>query len=1326
MAHSDRNPELRLVQNLIAELTSSVDISVLSSAPVYTAVSLDAAHGQSLRGDGGRGTGIGAEDEKGLQMSDKDKQTLRKVLSQLTVLAEILERDIENHLCDSANPFEGKQQTLDSIDQPSYSKDKQAIVSALRSFEMTEFLSSCVMCKNKELLVAVSRLLVGMAPRTAKDTIELLALYGDDKEILNRYIEWVKSGEEPLRTYAVAILSNITVIKAKDLQLIFNMVPDIINWFKNYTGQLNVKTRTPKSVEGGSTSAKTGSKASRSNRSSAKVPEKYTKGSLRIYPPSDVFKQLSTVHFFTRMLKSVSDAGKKKWDLIDIMLYYSDIDKTRNILLTRQALVLTLRKVAKDQACLQHFIADGGLQSALKVPRNSMAAVCVTKLVTSIGYLNKALQAMSHLPKEVCQDFCSWYMWKFKDLKDFNKLLDYPALVEGLTKHDFINLIVKKFDEERGDGPQPMVPRLPKFLQLISGRPENVSKYTHLFALENYLNSYILSKAMEARSRSVDKLKLIPVKSLWENIRYLSAMGESAKNFRPIQILMEKKILNDLMEMICECANSHSPAVSALSIILVVSVTQEGKKFLAQPYNRAGFFSPRCLGFGVVLHGIMNSKNSDLKIVALQTLHSCVAGSTVLEDCGQSEAIEEKLKVMRNDQVEIHKQLQAAGGLWVLLLMVDLKIPNHSVDIIRSLAVRCLYSLCENREIAQIISRVAAVKDGHLIEYMKTPAYEDNMEYHRDFCRYATKLLERVTGTKENEKFETKMRQMTCSETELLKLMKDHLVAKGLTETANVLSKEASLTGAESTPMATFLSSLESPRYESNSAKPPSPSPMEWTSSSNSEGETQALDEGVPESESTTEQISSGKSPSMVSPLKRKSNLKRKLSKRPSTMKPYQVDVATLRQQTYTPKLDNIIKQYLQNVDAKCSGQLSQGTKLKLRSIHKCQDKTSDATNNLAVRIAAKQITPKSKTYGTRIKDTRFKFSRLNITKTISKEEDIFGAGSFHPQPEKGCIMIVGRDNGKVDFHQVDLPKAKRLATTNTKDNESGLISIAPSKSGKMLITTFRRSRLLDCNKVWKVQDNYKLQLLHSFDKDTMMSFSNTNDDRLVGMNQRAAYVYDTTTFQEVVKLYDHHISTFCYTNYAFFDPTDSMILADGILWDVRSAKLIHRFEQLSSLQEFCPLPGFFHPTGREIISQGEIWDMRTFRLLKSVPDIEPCSVHLTFSSNGDGLVGGTTRYSTRDPTESFLRTFDGTTYETLLTFDFTWGISALSIDPTDRYLAAIAERRPGTCRIYDIGRKRSDEEAGDPGEKDDRNSEEQRAFLKHVENPINSSNFVN
>lgn len=82
--------------------------------------------------------------------------------------------------------------------------------------------------------------------------------------------------------------------------------------------------------------------------------------------------------------------------------------------------------------------------------------------------------------------------------------------------------------------------------------------------------------------------------------------------------------------------------------------------------------------------------------------------------------------------------------------------------------------------------------------------------------------------------------------------------------------------------------------------------------------------------------------------------------------------------------------------------------------------------------------------------------------------------------------------------------------------------------------------------------------------------------------------IYDITTGERIVRLYDPDKANNYKTNRAIFSPTDDLVLNDGVLWDVRSAKAIHKFDKFNQF-----VSGVFNPSGLEIIINSEIVSLK-------------------------------------------------------------------------------------------------------------------------------------
>merc|ERR1719319_1018030 len=175
-----------------------------------------------------------------------------------------------------------------------------------------------------------------------------------------------------------------------------------------------------------------------------------------------------------------------------------------------------------------------------------------------------------------------------------------------------------------------------------------------------------------------------------------------------------------------------------------------------------------------------------------------------------------------------------------------------------------------------------------------------------------------------------------------------------------------------------------------------------------------------------------------------------------------------------------------------------------------------------------------------------------------------------------------------------------------------------------------------------------------------------------------------------------------CLRNKATFDPTDDLILSDGVLWDARSPRQLHKFDKLNQ-----NLSGVFHPNGLEIISNTEVWDIRTFHLLRTVPQLDQCQV--TFNTSGHVIFGVNLEQELEDETkfETAFKTFDASDYSLISTVDTRKSVLAVCTSQDDLQLAVVeqgaADLEESLVRLYDVGRLRAEEEdQEDDGDLDD------------------------
>lgn len=107
--------------------------------------------------------------------------------------------------------------------------------------------------------------------------------------------------------------------------------------------------------------------------------------------------------------------------------------------------------------------------------------------------------------------------------------------------------------------------------------------------------------------------------------------------------------------------------------------------------------------------------------------------------------------------------------------------------------------------------------------------------------------------------------------------------------------------------------------------------------------------------------------------------------------------------------------------------------------------------------------------------------------------------------------------------------------------------------------------------------------------------------------------------------------------NKATFSMDDSLILNDGVVWDLRcggssinqrahnsvlavgggsSYRPVHKIDKFQDL-----VSGVFHPNGLEVVVGSAVWDMRTWKLLHTIQALDRLEVK--FTENADVIYAG-------------------------------------------------------------------------------------------------------
>lgn len=295
--------------------------------------------------------------------------------------------------------------------------------------------------------------------------------------------------------------------------------------------------------------------------------------------------------------------------------------------------------------------------------------------------------------------------------------------------------------------------------------------------------------------------------------------------------------------------------------------------------------------------------------------------------------------------------------------------------------------------------------------------------------------------------------------------------------------------------------------------------------------------------------------------------------------------------------LETIITEYLTNQHALCKNPMSTCPQFDLVLPHKCPDPRPSRVSGLSQNFAARFFRQQAG-FNTRRFDRRLVHSHFCVARTIRPEDPDYHFNCCDIAPCATSIAL-GGGNGEVKVYNIN-DSAEEFSF---QCHDSAMCSLKYNRDGNLITTSSTWRQPLSA--LWNVENKQFVMKL-SWEEEEYMEFANTSNDRILGTRTETATIFDLNTAQKVSSftptIYNQYTK-----NRATFYPTDELILSDGVLWDVRSGKEIHKFDKLNLM-----ISGVFHPNGLEVISNTEVWDLRTFHLLRTVPALDQC--HVLFS----------------------------------------------------------------------------------------------------------------
>ncbi|XP_051137057.1 DDB1- and CUL4-associated factor homolog 1 [Andrographis paniculata] len=438
-------------------------------------------------------------------------------------------------------------------------------------------------------------------------------------------------------------------------------------------------------------------------------------------------------------------------------------------------------------------------------------------------------------------------------------------------------------------------------------------------------------------------------------------------------------------------------------------------------------------------------------------------------------------------------------------------------------------------------------------------------------------------------------------------------------------------------------------------------------------------------------------------------------------------DDSLLTSPTYTPQhgfvndpqpsgperltLDSIVVQYLKHQHRQCPAPITTLPPFSLLHPHVCPEprRTLDAPSNVTSRLSTREFRSMyGGTHGRR-KDRQFVYSRFRPWRTCRDEfSSLLTCISFLGDSSR---IATGGHTGELRVFDTNSNNVLESCTshqspvTMLQSHFSGQTTLALSSSGADV-------RLWDASSICAGPK-------HSFDAIKAARFSNSGTMFAAlrpDSSRREILVYDIQSCQLDLTLTDTSNNPsgrgHAYS-YVHFNPSDSMLLWNGVLWDRRGSGPIHRFDQFTDYGG-----GGFHPAGNEVIINSEVWDLRNFRLLRSVPSLDQTVI--TFNASGDviyailrrNLEEVTSAFNTRrvkHPLFSAFRTVDAVNYSDIATIPVDRCVLDFATEPTDSFVGLVTmddqDEMYASARVYEIGRRKPTDDDSDP---DDAESEDE------------------
>lgn len=284
--------------------------------------------------------------------------------------------------------------------------------------------------------------------------------------------------------------------------------------------------------------------------------------------------------------------------------------------------------------------------------------------------------------------------------------------------------------------------------------------------------------------------------------------------------------------------------------------------------------------------------------------------------------------------------------------------------------------------------------------------------------------------------------------------------------------------------------------------------------------------------------------------------------------------------------LDSLVVQYLKHQHRQCPAPITTLPPLSLLHPHVCPEpsRALDAPLNTACRLACREVCPPYGGAHGRRRDRHFVFSRFRPWRTCRDDANALlttatflgGTAYLAAGSHVGDIRIFDSNSGNIlEIHTCHTSPIILLQSAR-RGLASGLEVSTSHPPQLLLSSTAYDVRLWDSSAIGNGP-------LHTFDGCKAARFNHTGSQfGAIGIDtsQKEVLLYDVGSGKLEQRLSDSVVGLprSHSQSVPHFSPSDILILWNGVLWDHRIPRAIHKFDQFTDYGG-----GGFHPAGNEV-----------------------------------------------------------------------------------------------------------------------------------------------